>query len=106
MNRHFTTPASALLAAVADAFKGLFREVGRVVQALEHRREIKALAELDERTLKDIGLLRSDVDGALAEPFFRNPSLVLVRTVGRRPPAPPAARRARRPLVPLIREAE
>ena len=38
--------------------------------------------ELDDRALKDIGLTRSDVDGALAEPLFRNRQ-VLVRSVGR-----------------------
>ena len=42
----------------------------RPILALGHRREVRHLAELDDRMLKDIGLLRSDVDGALAEPLY------------------------------------
>lgn len=53
----------ALLIAAAD-----------LLRALRHRREVQRLAELDDRTLKDIGLLRSDVEGALTEPFHKDPS--------------------------------
>jgi uncharacterized protein YjiS (DUF1127 family) len=42
-----------------------------------HRREVRLLTELDDRTLKDIGLLRSDVEGALLEPLHKDPSRVL-----------------------------
>ena len=45
--------------------------------ALRHRSEIRSLGELDDRALKDIGLSRMDVDGALAQPFYRDPSRVL-----------------------------
>lgn len=45
-----------------------------LLRALRHRREVLRLAELDDRTLKDIGLLRSDVEGALREPFHKDPS--------------------------------
>jgi uncharacterized protein YjiS (DUF1127 family) len=54
-----------------------------LVKALRHRREIKHLAELDDWMLRDIGLTRSDVSSALAEPLLRNPSWVLVRSVER-----------------------
>ena len=108
MNRHISTPAhpsrnSAVVRAVTD----LFRQVISILRALEHRREVKALAELDERTLKDIGLSPGDVDGALAEPFFRNPSLVLVRRVERRSgrEADPVRKAGPRPVVPLVKVA-
>lgn len=48
-----------------------------LLRALIHRREVMRLAELDERGLKDIGLVRSDIAGALATPWFSDPSAVL-----------------------------
>ena len=42
-----------------------------------NRREVQLLTELDDRTLKDIGLLRSDVEGALLEPLHKDPSRIL-----------------------------
>jgi uncharacterized protein YjiS (DUF1127 family) len=50
----------------------------QLVRALAHRREVMRLsAELDERGLKDIGLVRSDIDGALAASWLDDPSAVL-----------------------------
>ena len=72
------------------------RQLTRMITALKHRRAIRELAELDERALKDIGLLPSDVHGALAEPFYRDPSTVLLlRSVERR-----AAKRVLAPVTP------
>lgn len=48
-----------------------------LLRALIHRREVMRLAELDERGLKDIGLVRSDVAGALATSWLKDPSTVL-----------------------------
>lgn len=48
-----------------------------LAKALIHRREVLRLGELDERSLKDIGLVRSDLDGALAVSWLSDPSLVL-----------------------------
>lgn len=63
---------------------GTVRIAGTVVtqivgigRAILHRREIMRLGELDERGLKDIGLLRSDLDGALATSWLTDPSKVL-----------------------------
>ena len=56
-----------------------------LVRALRHRGEVRQLAELDDRALKDIGLTRLDVLGALGEPMFKDPSTVLmIRSVERR----------------------
>lgn len=50
----------------------------QLVRALAHRREVMRLsAELDERGLKDLGLVRSDIDGALATSWLEDPSAVL-----------------------------
>lgn len=66
---------------LSDAL-GRLLAVGR---ALNHRGEVRRLAELDERALKDIGLTRLDVIGALGEPLHRDPSTVLmIRSVERR----------------------
>ena len=46
-------------------------------RSIGHRHQVRALAELDEHTLRDVGLLRTDVFAALAEPYHRNPSQVL-----------------------------
>jgi uncharacterized protein YjiS (DUF1127 family) len=48
-----------------------------LAKALIHRREVLRLGELDERSLKDIGLVRSDLDGALAVSWLSDPTLVL-----------------------------
>lgn len=80
------------------------RAVRDSVRTFKHRREIKALTELDDRLLKDIGLTRGDVAGALSGPLLSNPSAVLVRSVERRSRAergvPPA--RPVRPIVPVV----
>ncbi|MDJ1160012.1 DUF1127 domain-containing protein [Chelatococcus sp. SYSU_G07232] len=53
----------------------------RLWRAWRNRLAVRNLAEFDDRTLKDIGLTRSDVDGALAEPLFRDPSIALALKV-------------------------
>ena len=53
--------------------------LGSVVTRWRHRREIRNLAEFDDRMLSDLGLTRSEVEGALAEPFFRDRAVFLVR---------------------------
>lgn len=45
---------------------------------------VKALLERDARQLRDMGLQRSDVEQALAVPFWQDPSLVLRRIARRR----------------------
>ncbi|WP_054143631.1 DUF1127 domain-containing protein [Bosea sp. AAP35] len=50
-----------------------------LAKALIHRREVLRLGELDERGLKDIGLVRSDLDGALAVSWRSDPSVILAQ---------------------------
>jgi len=85
-----------------DLVQWIFRAGHDLARTVRHRREIKGLAELDDRLLKDIGLTRGDVVGALSEPLLSNPSVVLVRSAERRSQADGAARPAR-PVVPLVR---
>ena len=81
------------------------RSLVDLAKALRHRREIKHLAEFDERMLADIGLTRSDVTSALDEPLTRNPSWVLVRRAERHSRSERLAPSARpvRPVVPMVR---
>ncbi len=51
----------------ANSFVGRAKDV---LAALRNRREVMRLTDLDDRALKDIGLLRADVEGALLEPFY------------------------------------
>ena len=56
-----------------------------VARAITHRREVHQLLDLDERSLRDIGLIRSDVIGALDQSWSKDPSAILVvRSVDRR----------------------
>ncbi len=67
-------------------------QVKALARAYRHRREVMRLCELDDRTLKDIGLTRLDVAGALSEPYHKDPSSILViRSVERRVRERPAA---------------
>lgn len=56
----------------------------RIWTALLNRRAVAGLAEYDERMLKDIGLVRSDVVAALDAPFDQDPSLHLSRVAAGR----------------------
>ena len=105
MNRHTPIPLKPSKRSILLRTAGnLLRQVVAIARALEHRREVRHLAELDERILKDIGLSRTDVDGALSEPFYRNPSTVLVRAHAHRSRVQRLARRDERvrPVVPLV----
>jgi uncharacterized protein YjiS (DUF1127 family) len=64
--------------------------VGRwVAHAWRHRHDAATLASFDDRMLADIGLTRADLNDALAEPLWRDPTSILARRQGER-------RRARR----------
>jgi uncharacterized protein YjiS (DUF1127 family) len=68
---------SALGGSVTRAATRTVIGVKNLIRAWVHRREVMQLGELDERGLKDIGLVRSDVEGALATSWLRDPSVVL-----------------------------
>jgi uncharacterized protein YjiS (DUF1127 family) len=68
-----STALPSLMAAVRDA-----------VRVLKDRVEVRKLATWDDRELRDIGLTRADVEGALAQPFWELPSRTLARRAPRR----------------------
>lgn len=65
------------LARARDAVLAIGRAAAALARAVRHRREVTHLLELDARQLKDIGLVRNDVVGALSLPFANDPSVHL-----------------------------
>jgi uncharacterized protein YjiS (DUF1127 family) len=49
----------------------------RLAPAARNRQHVAALGELDDHLLRDIGLERTDVLAALAQPRYRDPSRML-----------------------------
>ncbi len=57
----------------------------KAARAIEHRRALRQLGQLDDHMLRDIGLTRSDIRDAASEPLWRDGTQVLIaRTVERR----------------------
>ena len=80
-----STSSLGLTTRLAAAISLVARAIVALIRALSHRGDVKSLLEMDERCLKDIGLTRNDVLGALAEPLVKDPSrILLVRSVERR----------------------
>jgi len=78
-----TLTLSAFSAPFAQGFAGFVSATARLgrrfVAAWHHRRDLAMLASFDERMLQDIGLTRTDLNDALSEPLWRDPTAVLVR---------------------------
>jgi uncharacterized protein YjiS (DUF1127 family) len=70
------------------------RAVQGFVAAVKNRLEVRELYQLDDRALKDIGLMRADVTAALDMPLHRDPSLHLVDVAGE---GRPSRRNAEKP---------
>jgi uncharacterized protein YjiS (DUF1127 family) len=58
------------------------RAASRMMAALKNRRQVVQLHQLDDRALKDIGLMRSDVRAALSTPLYCDPSHHLMEVAG------------------------
>jgi uncharacterized protein YjiS (DUF1127 family) len=54
------------------------KRVRHVCEVLRNRRDAAVLASFNDRMLADIGLTRSDLHDAFAEPPWRDPTAVLV----------------------------
>jgi uncharacterized protein YjiS (DUF1127 family) len=68
-----TWPARPLLAVM-----GAVTSAGRrIARAYQNRAQATVLARLDDRMLADIGISRSDVRDAFAEPLWQDPTALL-----------------------------
>lgn len=56
----------------------------RVLRAAKNRHSAAMLARLDDRMLADIGLTRSDLRDAYAEPLWEDPTSILARRAAER----------------------
>ena len=75
-------PFGRAILAFAGTVVGRLR---KIAATFKHRRDLSALAGLDDRMLADIGLTRSDLREAFSEPLWRDPTSLLVNRVrGRR----------------------
>jgi uncharacterized protein YjiS (DUF1127 family) len=89
----FAGPLARTLLWFARASDAMVRGGDRLSHILEGRRVLRELARADDRMLKDIGLARSDLRNAAAEPLYRDPTELLAgrvrefRTEHRPPPA-------------------
>lgn len=104
MVRHATTDVSPTrLALVRRAAIGFLRQIGNLLRALERRNDLKHLSELDDRFLKDIGLTRSDVQGALSQSLFAHAPVLVIRSAEREARAREATSFKPRPVVPVVK---
>ncbi len=72
---HGSTFTLALAGVAVRAFR-------QFAAALKNRAQVRSLNDLDDRALKDIGLLRTDVAAALDVPFHHDPSRHLIDVTG------------------------
>ncbi|WP_448951291.1 DUF1127 domain-containing protein [Labrys neptuniae] len=70
--------SSSFVSTVVAALRAVTGKVSGFALALHNRREINELASADAAMLRDLGLTPTDVEGALAEPLWRDPSTMLV----------------------------
>jgi uncharacterized protein YjiS (DUF1127 family) len=70
----FTEPSRSTgqFRSIGTAAAALVQVARQIVIAVKHRRELTRLAELDDRTLADAGLRRSDLQTARSIPFWRD----------------------------------
>ena len=64
-------------AVVRVAFAIALNAMRKLARLLKHRRNARMLAGMDDRMLADIGLTRSDLRDAYAQPLWRDPTDVL-----------------------------
>ncbi len=74
---HHFAPARTAPSVLSCAFAAVANGLRTVSRALKNRRDAAMLAGMDERMLADIGLTRSDLRDAYAEPLWRDPTDIL-----------------------------
>jgi uncharacterized protein YjiS (DUF1127 family) len=75
---------AAPFAPIGRAVAALPMGLWRLVVAINHRRELAHLADFDDQMLADIGLTRTDLRDAYAEPLWRDPTSMLARRAAER----------------------
>jgi uncharacterized protein YjiS (DUF1127 family) len=78
------TPVRTSPSVFASAVAALVTGLRAISRALKNRRDAAMLAGMDDRMLADIGLTRSDLRDAYAEPLWRDPTDRLADRVSER----------------------
>jgi uncharacterized protein YjiS (DUF1127 family) len=77
--------AGAFARGLAVLTTALTQQLKALARARRNRKEAQALAGLDRRMLKDIGISRADLNDAFSSPFWEDPtSLLRERAIERR----------------------
>jgi hypothetical protein len=85
--------SKSFAATIVAAGRAVARMIGSVYVALRNRREVARLLAADPAMLRDLGLTPMDLNCALAEPLWRDPSArLLIWSIERRAAARAAAR--------------
>jgi uncharacterized protein YjiS (DUF1127 family) len=74
--------ASVLISPALSAAKAVVAGIRRGATLIRNRQAVANLAEFDDHALKDIGLTRSEVLGALEAPLTEDPSAILAGLAG------------------------
>jgi uncharacterized protein YjiS (DUF1127 family) len=60
------------------ALRAVVAKVSGLAMAIKNRREINQLASAEPSMLRDLGITTADIDGALSQPLWHDPSARLV----------------------------
>jgi len=99
--RAVPTRSAQALATILEAPARLAR---RLANAWRHRHDAAVLAALDDHMLADLGLSRTDLNDALSEPVWRDPTALLARRHGERRRSRRAARAGHAAIAELIEQ--
>lgn len=94
---------AAILGCLVHPVAAVRAAMKAVIIALSRRRIMGELGQLDDRMLRDIGLTRNDVQSAMTEPLFRDPTIQLVARAHESRVASRAAARERVAMASLLR---
>ena len=68
----------------ASGLAGIGSWIVRITRSWKNRRQVATLTGFDDRMLADIGLRRADLNDALSEPVWRDPTTILATRVHER----------------------
>ncbi|MEJ1157451.1 DUF1127 domain-containing protein [Prosthecomicrobium sp. N25] len=84
MSPALTTTSAPFASAPAAGFFGrVVAGLAKIRRVSSNRRRVKALLDLDDHLLMDLGLTRRDIDAALATPWDEDASTILERRTRR-----------------------
>ena len=70
---------SAAGALIGQTLAAALLGVRQVVTAIKHRRPLADLVDCEDHRLNDMGITRDDLNAAMSEPLWRDPTTALAR---------------------------